>query len=70
MSFNRRERILEHQKQPRVTESVGIPNENEGEEGEQRYVRLSNSLFLYVKSGNRVVLVPLTVNTNAVLSFL
>ena len=53
MSFNRRERILEHQKQPRVTESVGIPNENEGEEGEQRYVRLSNSLFLYVKSGGR-----------------
>ena len=53
MKFSRRDRVLQHHKQVKSTESVGLPNPAEGEEGEQRYVRMSGTLFLYVKSGGK-----------------
>jgi hypothetical protein len=53
MAFNRRERILHHQKQNKVIESVGVPRDAEGDEGEQRYCRISTGLYLFVKSGGR-----------------
>ena len=53
MAFKREERVLHHQKQNKAIEQVGLPRDIDGYDGEQRYCRIGNQLFLCVKSGGR-----------------
>ena len=53
MPINRQERILYHSKQDRVTEKVGIPSNDEGNNGDMKICRVGIGTLLFVKSADR-----------------